>query len=207
MLAKTAEKAFDDENWVFETKYDGYRALALCNGNGHVQLYSRNLLSFNNKYPQVVEQLQRIKHPCLLDGEVVIEDKTGRSQFQLLQNFMNTGKGNLKYYVFDLLQLNHEDLTGIELLKRKDLLKLLLSKSKLKNILFSEHVSTSGINFYKKAIKEGWEGIIAKRGDSLYLINKRSSDWLKIKIVKQQEAIIAGITAPKGSRSYFGSFY
>ena len=205
MLAKTTEQALDDKDWVFETKYDGYRALGLCGGDGQVNLYSRNLLSFNTKYPQIVAELKKIKHPCLLDGEVVIEDKNGRSQFQLLQNYLNTGTGNLKYYVFDLLQLNDEDVTGLELLKRKELLKLLLAKAKVKNIIYSDHINGTGNKFYKEAVKKGWEGIMAKRADSLYLPDRRSNDWLKIKIVKQQEVIITGFTAPQGSRAYFGS--
>jgi bifunctional non-homologous end joining protein LigD len=205
MLAQIKEQPFDSSDWIFEPKYDGYRALALCNGNGDVKLYSRNLLSFNDKYPPVVTALQKIPHACLLDGEVVVEDKNGKSDFQLLQNYLSLGQGNLKYYVFDLLQLDDNDVTELPLLKRKELLKLLLSKVKLHNIFYSEHVVKNGIKFCQSAIRKGWEGIMAKSADSTYHINKRSGDWLKIKIVKQQEAVITGFTSPKGSRSYFGS--
>jgi bifunctional non-homologous end joining protein LigD len=205
MLAKIGDKPFDNKDWVFETKYDGYRALALCNGHGEVKLYSRNLLSYNEKFPAVIKELERLKHPCLLDGEVVVEDKLGRPGFQLLQNYLTNGTGNLKYYVFDLLQLMNEVTRGLELTKRKELLKLLLGKTKLKCIFYSSHVKEYGIKFYSKALKKNWEGIIAKRANSLYLTNTRSSDWLKIKIAKQQEAIIAGFTAPQGTRKYFGA--
>jgi bifunctional non-homologous end joining protein LigD len=205
MLAKIGDKPFDNDEWIFETKYDGYRALALCDGRGGVKLYSRNLLSFNDKYPDIVSSLSHIKHACLLDGEVVIEDKKGRSQFQLLQNYMRSGEGSLTYYVFDLLQLDGEDTTGLELIKRKELLNLLLSKTKLKNVFYSSHIKANGIKFYKEAVKKGWEGIIAKRADSFYETDRRSGEWLKLKIVKQQEAIIAGFTAPQGSRKHFGA--
>jgi bifunctional non-homologous end joining protein LigD len=144
-------------------------------------------------------------HACLLDGEIVVEDKSGKSKFQLLQNYLSTGQGNLKYYVFDLLQLDNKDTTQLPLLKRKELLKLLLSKVKLHNIFYSEHVATNGIKLCKSAIRKGWEGIMAKRADSPYHVNARSGDWLKIKIVKQQEAVITGFTKPQGSRSYFGA--
>ena len=205
MLAKIKEGPFDDSEWVFETKYDGYRALALCDGKGDVKLYSRNLLSFNEKYKPVVEQLMKMTDECLLDGEIVVEDKAGKSQFQLLQNYLNTGHGNLKYYVFDLLNLNDNDTTQLPLVKRKELLKLLLDKVKLKGIFYSEDVAANGIKFYKSAVKKGWEGIMAKRAEGTYYIDKRTDEWLKIKINKQQEAIIAGFTAPKGSRPYFGA--
>lgn len=95
MLAELHDEVFDDPDWVYEMKYDGYRALALCNGAGHVELYSRNLLSFNDKYKAIVEALKAISHPCLLDGEVVVEDRAGHSSFQALQNFNSTGKGTL----------------------------------------------------------------------------------------------------------------
>lgn len=205
MLAKLTEAAFDDKDWVFEIKYDGYRALAACNGAGDVELYSRNLLSFNKDFAPVAANLEGISHSCLLDGEVVVEDGIGKSQFQLLQNYQNTKSGKLKYYVFDLLQLDGNDLTHLPLLERKELLRMLLKGEKLKDIFYSDHVKEKGLAFFDAAIKKNLEGIIAKDAQSPYRVNKRSSEWLKIKITKEQEAVIAGFTAPKGARNHFGA--
>jgi bifunctional non-homologous end joining protein LigD len=205
MLAELADGPFDGDDWVFEKKYDGYRALALCNGRGDVELYSRNLLSFNDRYKTVVAELKKIKHACLIDGEVVAEDEQGRSGFQLLQNYMKTGQGHLKYYVFDILFLDGNDTTALSLLQRKELLRLLVEKSRFKNIFYSPHINHSGIKFFKEAGKEKWEGIMAKRADSIYLPDKRSGDWLKVKITNEEEAIIGGITEPQGARKFFGS--
>src|ERR1044071_5667831 len=120
MLAEIGEGPFNDENWLFEIKFDGYRALAAIDGDGNVDLYSRNFLSFNTAYQPIVDELQKISHSCLLDGEVAVLDEKGRSHFQLLQNYQKTGSGNLKYYVFDLLNLDGKDITGLQLLQRKE---------------------------------------------------------------------------------------
>ncbi len=205
MLAKLAEAPFDDKDWVFEIKYDGYRALAACDGNGEVELYSRNLLSFNKDFAPVAAALESVTHPCILDGEVVIEDESGVSKFQLLQNYQNTQHGTLKYYVFDILQLDGNNLTHLPLLERKELLRLLLKKEKLKNVFYSDHIAEKGIEFFELANKRNLEGIMAKDAQSPYRVDRRSSEWLKIKISKEQEAVIAGVTAPKGQRNHFGS--
>lgn len=205
MLAELHDKPFDNPDWVFEMKYDGYRSLALCDGKGNVELYSRNLISFNHKYGAIVKELEKIKIPCLIDGEVVVEDKAGKSKFQLLQNFQTEGGGTLRYYVFDILNLDDNDVTDLPLLQRKELLQLLLKKYKWKNIIYSEHVVGKGLSLFEKAQAKGWEGILAKDGESPYRVDKRSREWLKVKISNEQEAVIAGFTAPRGSRNHFGS--
>jgi bifunctional non-homologous end joining protein LigD len=205
MMAKLIDKPFDDKDWLFEMKYDGYRTLAICDGSGNTHLYSRNLLSFNEKFAPIADELSSMQYPCLLDGEVVVEDEKGISDFQLLQNYQSTKKGKIKYYVFDLLSLNEEDTTHLPLLDRKQLLATLLKKHKFKNIFYSDDVKEKGIQLFKKAQKNTWEGIIGKRLDSGYQPDKRSGDWVKIKIVNEQEAIIIGITEPRGSREAFGS--
>ena len=136
MLAQLAPEPFDNDDWIFEIKYDGYRGLAQCDGKGKVELYSRNLLSFNDAYPSIVDELRKIKHRCLLDGEIVVEDEKGRSHFQLLQGIQQNSKGRLRYYIFDLLELDGEDVTGMTVLKRKELLKILLAKYKFENIFY-----------------------------------------------------------------------
>jgi bifunctional non-homologous end joining protein LigD len=205
MLAEVAEMPFDDENWIFEAKLDGYRALASIRDH-KVDLYSRNHTSFNECYASIVEELEQIEHDVLLDGEVVAENAKGRSEFQLLQNRGNT-KTQLKYYVFDILHLNGHDLYEVPLIERKNLLKLFLEKAGLQNVIYSDHIVGKGVAFYRTAMKKKLEGIIAKNANSPYRLATRSKEWLKIKIEQQQEMIIAGFTAPKGSREFFGSLF
>lgn len=204
MLASITEKPFDNPDWIFENKYDGYRTLAVVNEDD-VQLFSRNKISFTNNFKPISEDLKKISHNVVLDGEVVVEDESGRSDFQLLQNYLKTGKGSIKYYVFDILNLDGNDTTNLTLLERKELLKMLLSKFKFSNTFYSDHIPEKGIDFFELAAKNKMEGIIAKKADSLYTIGKRSSDWLKTKLSQQEEAIIIGVTEPKNSRTYFGA--
>jgi len=204
MLAERVEKPFDKKDWIFEVKFDGYRTIAVLNPED-VHLFSRNRISFTTKFQSITDELQKIKHAAVLDGEVVIEDSNGRSDFQLLQDYQKNGKGTLKYYVFDLLNLDGNDTTGLSLLERKELLKILLSKYTLENVIFSEHKDEKGISFFEVANEKNWEGIMAKDGKSPYRVGKRSNEWLKIKRTLQDEAIIVGITKPKGSRAYFGA--
>lgn len=204
MLANTKEKAFDDTNWVFENKYDGYRAISVINPTD-VQLFSRNELSFNANFKPIADELQKIDHIAVLDGEIVVEDENGKANFQLLQNYLKTGFGTLKYYVFDLLNLDGNLITDLSLLERKELLKILFNKYDFTNIFYSEHTVEKGLKQFDLSIKNKGEGIIAKKADSTYIPNKRSSDWLKIKISNEEEAIIIGITQPKNSRKYFGA--
>jgi bifunctional non-homologous end joining protein LigD len=204
MLAGITEMPFDDNSWVFESKYDGYRAIAVINPD-NADLFSRNQISFNANFKPIAEELRKIKHTAVLDGEIVVENKSGRSDFQLLQNYIKTGKGILKYYVFDILSLDGNDTSGLSVLERKELLKLLLKKQQLTNISYSGHTVGKGIRLFELAAKNGNEGIIAKKADSKYTAGLRSSNWLKIKVSQQEEAIVIGITEPKKTRRFFGA--
>ncbi|MXO05274.1 DNA ligase D [Flavobacterium sp. HBTb2-11-1] len=204
MLASVREKPFDDDEWIFENKYDGYRTIAVINAQ-KVDLFSRNELSFNANFKPIAEDLKKIDHTVVLDGEIVVENDAGRADFQLLQNYMKTGIGNLKYYVFDLLNLDGNLITELSLLERKELLKILFNKYPFSNVFYSEHTVGDGIKQFEKAVKNKTEGIIAKRADSTYTINRRSTNWLKIKTANEEEAIIIGITEPRNSRKYFGA--
>ncbi|MES2573781.1 MAG: DNA ligase D [Bacteroidota bacterium] len=204
MLAASTEKPFDNPDWIFENKYDGYRTVAVINGD-EVELWSRNHLSFNTNFESLIPELKKINHTAVLDGEVVVEDNDGKASFQLLQNYIKTGKGNLKYYVFDILNLDGNSTLKLTLLERKELLKMLIDKQKLSSVLYSEHTVGDGMKQFEKAIKNQTEGIIAKKAGSNYLVDKRTADWLKIKIVQQEEAIIIGLTEPKNSRQHFGA--
>jgi bifunctional non-homologous end joining protein LigD len=202
MLATLVDKPFDDPDWIFEIKQDGYRAIAEIQ-RGAVQLYSRNNLGFNRHFASVTHALESIPGEVILDGELVALDEKGRSSFQLLQNHLRSGRGNISYFVFDLLHLNGRDLRGLPLLQRKELLRDLLPE--LPGIHFNDHIARFGVDFFQLAQHNNLEGIVAKRADSLYQTGRRSKDWLKIKIRLQQEAIICGYTEPRGSRKLFGS--
>lgn len=204
MLAETAKKPFINADWLFEIKYDGYRTIAVVDKE-NVKLFSRNKLSFTANFKAIAEALKNVGHNVVLDGEVVIEDETGRSDFQLLQNYQKSGKGTLKYYVFDILNLDGNDTRSLTLVERKELLKLLITPLKLSNVIYSEHVLEKGESFFENAIKHNYEGVMAKAANSPYRSGKRSHEWLKIKITRQEEAIIVGITEPKGARNYFGA--
>ena len=204
MLAETAGKPFNKLGWIFEIKYDGYRTIAVVKDK-KVELFSRNKLSFTNRFKSITHSLQNLGHNCVLDGEVVIEDEAGRSDFQLLQNFRKTGVGVPKYYVFDMLNLDGNDTRNLTQLQRKELLKLLLQNSHLEDVIYADHFAENGSEFFNLAVERNLEGIMAKAAISPYRTGKRSSEWLKIKNMKQEEVIIAGITAPKGARNYFGA--
>ena len=202
-LATLADEIFNNDEWVFENKYDGYRALIQIN-KGKVELVSRNGISFNSKYAQLVESFGIIKDDIILDGEIVVEDKKGNSRFQWLQYYQdNPNQGKLKCYVFDILYFNGYDLTSLELLQRKRILEALLPKTE--DIIYSGHTVGKGTKALANAEKKGSEGLIAKKINSTYHINKRSKEWLKIKVTKEQEMVIGGFTEPKGSRTGFGS--
>ena len=127
MLASPAERPFDHPDWLFEVKWDGYRAIAEVEG-GQVRLYSRNLLPFHRRYSPIVNSLERLGHDAVLDGEIVVVDGTGKPRFQLLQSYQMTGQGALVYQVFDLLYLDGHDLRNLPLLRRKELLAGLLEQ-------------------------------------------------------------------------------
>jgi len=202
MLATLVEQPFDHPDWIFEVKWDGYRAIAGIR-DGTVSLYSRNGISLSRKFPPLVESLSTFRFEAVLDGEIVVVDDQGHPDFQMLQNYQKSGSGHLLYYVFDLLYLEGHDLTNLPLLGRKELLKKILPFSP--RIKFSDHVVKDGILFFGVVREKGLEGIIAKHSQSAYRVGRRSRQWLKVKAQLTQEGIIAGFTEPRGGRKYFGS--
>jgi bifunctional non-homologous end joining protein LigD len=204
MLATPVSKAFDDKDWIFEIKWDGYRAIAECKKK-EVKLYSRNGLSFLEKYPAITKSLQSLKHEMILDGEIVILNEANKPDFQLLQQYEDHPEYNIVYYVFDLLYLKGKDVRDLTLLQRKELLKTALPADKNNTIRFCDHILEKGIDFFQKAVELDLEGIMAKKADSLYHTGVRSKEWLKIKNHNSREAVIAGFTKPKSSRKHFGA--
>ncbi len=203
MLATLIKKPFDDENWLFEIKFDGYRALAFIN-HKHVQLKSRNNHLWNQKFPLIVENLAKIDSQVIFDGELVVLDSQGKSHFELMQNYQKEQKGSLYYYVFDLLYKDGKDLRGLPLVERKMILKKVLKKSSLPRVRFSQHLFEKGKVFFRQAAKAHLEGIIGKKALSTYQ-SGRSLDWVKIKNILRQEVVIGGFTSPQGSREKFGA--
>ncbi len=202
MLAKESDKPFSKEDWIYEIKWDGYRAIAEIN-NKDVKLYSRNGNSFLSTYPEVVEELSKMELNAVLDGEIVVLNEEGNPDFQKLQDFGLNRNFPLHYYVFDLLWLKGKKLYSMPLIQRKELLAEIIEKNPV--IKFSDHVEESGEEFFEVIKEKNLEGIMAKRKGSEYYPGKRSADWLKIKHHKTEEAIIAGFTAPRGGRKYFGA--
>jgi len=201
MLATLTDKPFDNPDWIFETKWDGFRAVAVV-APGKAKLYSRNGLDISRKYPSIVDALAKIKESAVLDGELVALDARGRSRFQLLQN-AEREKVRLLYCVFDLLYLDGMDTRKLKLIERKAALKAILPKSKL--LLYSAHVARKGIAAFERAKRAGEEGVMAKLAPSRYHSGVRTRDWLKVKAHQEQEVVIVGFTAPRRSRKYFGA--
>jgi bifunctional non-homologous end joining protein LigD len=203
MMAKLYDKPFDDKDWVFEIKWDGYRAIAEVN-NGDVRLYSRNGLSFGQKYPAVYDALTKLKKEAILDGEIVVLDENGNPNFQSLQLYDPNGDNEIIYYVFDCLSVNGESIESKPLIERKKILQKLLPKNNA-IIRYCEHIEANGNEFFNVVKQHGLEGMIAKRANSRYHEGTRTDEWLKIKQVQTEEAVIAGYTAPRGGRKYFGA--
>lgn len=202
MLAKSAPSPFDDSDWLFEIKWDGYRAIAEKKDN-KISFYSRNGISFAGKFVRILNDLERQANEMILDGEIVAYNSEGKPDFQMLQQIDLNPDMPLTYQVFDLLWLNGFPTKELPLQDRKELLKEALTETDI--IKFCEHIPERGIDFFKEIKKLDLEGMIAKKRDSIYRENYRSSEWLKIKRTLTDEVIICGFTEPRGSRKNFGS--
>lgn len=202
MVAKENDKPFSDEEWLFEIKWDGYRAIAEKKAR-NIQLYSRNGLNFLETYPIVANQLLVLKNDVVIDGEIIVLNDKGEPDFQMLQHYSENADRPIQYQVFDLLSLDGQNTTQLTLTERKELLKKVLPENEV--IRYSDHILNNGLDFYNVTGEKGLEGMMAKKIDSLYFPGKRTSDWLKIKHHKTMEAIIVGFTEPTGSRKYFGA--
>lgn len=202
MLATLVDRPFDDEDWLFEIKWDGFRSLAFID-HERISLLSRTAQKWNSKFPAIVEDLKKIKNSVILDGEIVVLDESGKSAFHMMQNYQK-GKGALCYYVFDILFKDGEDLRETPLITRKEILKKWISPFTFSHIRYCDHVIQKGKAFFNKAVEHNLEGIIGKKLSSSYQ-SKRSSDWVKIKTGMRQEVVIGGFSAPQGSRQKFGA--
>lgn len=203
MLATAIEEPFDKDGWIFEMKWDGYRAISEIK-DGEVKLYSRNKIDFNKRFEPVVEALEKLKINAVLDGEIVVVDEEGKPNFGWMQDYPKSVEGELRYYVFDILYLDGKNLESLPLIERKKILKDALAGIR-PPIFYSEHIEKSGKEFFLLAAKQKLEGIMAKDEMSVYQRGVRSKSWLKIKSFLRQEAVICGFTKPKGGRKHFGA--
>ena len=202
MLATLVNEPFDSPGWMYEVKWDGYRALAFIE-KGNVELSSRNSKSFNEKFYPLYQELQTWTINAVIDGEIVSLNENGTADFSSLQGWRSEADGELVFYVFDILFYEGKDLTKLPLTERREILKDILPSSE--NIKLSDNFETNGIEFFKLAQEMSLEGIMAKKEDSLYFPGTRSKDWLKIKTQERQEVIIGGFTKNEGSSKKFSS--
>jgi bifunctional non-homologous end joining protein LigD len=201
MLATLAEEAFDREGWIYEIKWDGYRAVGFLKG-GKAKLISRNLKAFT-EYRPVTDALSELPYDAIFDGEIVAIDENGVPNFQLMQNWQNTPV-HLQFCIFDIIWFEGYDVTALPLLQRKELLARIIPEEH-PVLRYSDHIVGAGKKFFDLALKKGLEGIMAKKADSKYYIGNRTDAWLKIKVNQRQEVVIAGFTEPRNARQYFGA--
>ena len=211
MLATSVEKPFDNLEWLFEIKWDGYRAVSFLR-DGKVRLVSRNQNDLTGEFPELNELANSIKaENAVLDGEIVVLDEQGRASFSLMQQRTGIRKDGRRtgarrelrvvYYIFDLIYLDGYDLRRVALEQRKQVLAEIVTASDL--VRYSDHFP-QGMALFEVAQKKGLEGILAKKRASHYE-ERRSREWLKIKVTQTVDCVVGGYTDPEGSRQYFGS--
>jgi bifunctional non-homologous end joining protein LigD len=209
MLATSVEESFDDPKWLFELKWDGYRALARIDEDGDVALVSRNAQDFTPKFPELAKLADAFsERPLLVDGEIVVLDPEGRPSFGALQERLDrfgrtqAGKHQATFVVFDLLYGNGRDLRDEPLERRKAALEALLTGRG--PVMLSKHVIGEGKKLFELARSRGLEGIVGKLRDSKY-VTRRSRDWVKAKTQLRQETVVGGWTEGRRSRKHFGA--
>src|SRR5689334_15373911 len=210
MLATLVDEPFSGPEWIFETKWDGFRSVCFID-RGQARFVSRNQIEMTPQYPELANVPKHINaKQAILDGEIVALDEHGMPRFQLLQNklrirsgsYAKASKAQLVYFVFDLLYCDGYDLMNCSVVERKALLEQILKPAVF--VKYADHVEAAGEEFFREIEKFRLEGMMAKRAASKY-VQKRTTDWLKVKTVLRQEVVIAGYTQPRGARSYFGS--
>jgi len=211
MLATPVEKPFDDSEWLFEIKWDGYRAVAFLK-DGKIRLVSRNQNDLTAQFLELHDLPESIKaETAVLDGEIVVLDEEGRSSFSLMQQRTGIREHGRRtaarhdltvvYYVFDLIYLDGFDLHRVALEQRKEALAKIVTPRN--SVRYSDHFD-AGIALFEAAKQKGLEGILAKKRNSHYE-ERRSREWLKIKITQTIDCVVGGYTDPEGSRQYFGA--
>lgn len=203
MLATLINEPFDEPGWLYEVKWDGYRTMVFIR-EGQVDLLSRNQKSFNEKFYPLYEAFLGWKVNAVVDGEIMVLNKKGVSDFSALQNWRSEADGDLVFYAFDILWYEGKDLMNMPLSDRREVLKAVLPDHD-DRIRLSEIFEGSANDFFSAAQRMGLEGIMAKKADSVYIPDFRSHDWLKIKVHKRQEVVIGGFTRNEGTPKKFSS--
>lgn len=200
MAATLTEERFSDPAWLFERKLDGIRCIAIAGPDG-VRLRSRNDLSLNDRFPEVAAALARDPaRPFVADGEIVAF-RGSQTSFSALQG--RGARGTRTFlYLFDLLHVAGSDVTALPLRARKGLLRRVITFDG--PIRLTPHRNAEGEELFRHACRAGWEGLIAKRAEAPYT-HGRSRDWLKFKCSAEQEMVVGGFTAPRGSRTDLGA--
>ena len=196
MLATLTKEPFNNEDWIYEVKWDGYRVLAHMR-KGTVKLFSRSGQNYTSKYQPVVDEFSRFKHDAVIDGELVLLDESGKPNFDELQRY--DSKYPLIFYAFDLLWLDGKLLTSLPLLQRKEILQEILAQSD--TIKFSEHFE-DGLALFEQMRMLEMEGMMAKKKESIYRPGIRSNDWLKIQTSKRQEFVVGGWSESTNGRTF-----
>ena len=202
MLASIIDAPFNNEDWQFEIKWDGYRALSYLH-SGKVQLRSRNNNPFEARYIPIYNALKQWPVNAVVDGEIIVLNEEGRADFKALQDWQLEERGELVYYVFDILWLDGINVMNLPLTERQNILRQLTPESNI--IRFSDSIDQYGIDFYNIAKENGLEGIIAKKKNTPYQANYRTKNWLKIKVEQRHEAVICGYTRNKDTDRLFSS--
>ena len=202
MLATLVDAPFNDDDWQFELKLDGYRTLAYCKGK-QSELRSRNNNSFNKKFSAVLHDIQQWEVKAVVDGEIVVLNEAGVPDFSGIQQWERTKKGQLVFYVFDLLWVEGWDIMAEPLHARRALLQQLVPEGG--TIRFSDHIDDIGMDFFEMVRQNNLEGIIAKKKNAPYVPDSRSKTWLKIKAEQRHEAIICGYTRKRDTDRLFSS--
>ena len=209
-LAELGDKPFSSPNWVYEIKWDGVRAIAQIE-NGKTTLWARSGRDVTAEYPEFKDMAARFRaRDAIIDGEIVTLDAEGRSNFHSLQHRLGVQNPSrqlmqtvpLDYFAFDVMYANGYDLRRAPLVERKNFLQQILSGNE--RIHFSEHIAEQGEAMYEAARSKGLEGIVAKLANSTY-VGTRTSSWVKLKIVSEIDAVVAGYTEGRGSRKFFGA--
>ena len=205
MLARLADKPFSDKDWIFEVKWDGFRAIAYINED--LSIRSRNGKELRYNFPEL-EELKQQAHDVVLDGEIVILNE-GKVNFQALlergrvvsppEIEFRSSRLPAVYVVFDILEKDGKPLVDLPLMERKEILKTTVKEGA--HVLLADYVEEKGEDYYNVALEKGLEGIMAKKKDSPYEPSIRSGNWLKIKELRSCDCVIFGYTKGTGARA------
>jgi DNA ligase D-like protein (predicted ligase) len=197
MLPSLASETPASDHWIHEIKYDGYRTLLMVS-DGRAQAFTRNRNDWTDRYPAIVSAAEQLHcRSAVIDGEVVVQDSGGRSDFTAVRDAIRWHPGRLLFFAFDLIFLNGEDLRDAPLEERRDLLRIVIFQTfegkerSRARIQFSDSVVGGGSAFFAEVDKMGLEGIVSKRRESRYR-SGRTDRWRKIKCWTRSELIVVG---------------